>query len=103
MNIRSMILGIFFLFLSTLCNSAYAQWPKNVTGKQGEKITIYQFQPESVEGSIVSGRSPFSIKYTSSDDYLFGIFWFDATVSTNAKTKLTTLVSLVVSDIKLPD
>lgn len=103
MNIRLIIPALIFLFLSTICNNAYAQWPKVVTGKQGEKITIYQFQPESVEGNNVSGRSPFSIQYKSSDDYLFGIFWFDATVSTNTKTQITTLVSIDITDIKLPD
>ena len=103
MNIRSITFGMFFLFLLTICNISYAQWPKVVTGKKSEKITVYQFQPEQVEGSIVSGRSPFSIQYKSSDDYLFGLFWFDATVSTNAKTKLTTLVSIAITDIRLPD
>lgn len=103
MNIRLTLLGMFFLFLSTICNDAYAQWPKVVTGKQGEKITIYQFQPENVKGNDVSGRCPFSIKYNTSDDYIFGLFWFDAKVSTDTKTQITTLISIAVTDIKLPD
>jgi hypothetical protein len=103
MNIRSIIRGIFFLFLLVICYNTYAQWPKVVTGKKGEKITIYQFQPESIEDNTVSGRSPFSIQYKSSDDYLFGLFWFDAVVSTNTKTQVTTLVSITITDIKLPD
>src|SRR6478735_5261371 len=102
MNTR-LIVSAFLLFLLNLCNHAYGQWLKVVTGKQGEKITIYQFQPESVTGNKVSGRCPLSIKNSASDDYVFGIFWFDAEVSTNSKTKITTLVSLVVTDIRMPD
>lgn len=103
MNIHLIRSVVFFLCMIVFCCNVQAQWPKIVTGKQGEKITIYQFQPENVNGNKVSGRCPLSIKYTASDDYIFGIFWFDATVSTNSKTKVTTLVSLVVTDIRMPD
>ena len=78
------------------------EWPLKIKTKSGGLITVYQPQPESLQGNKLSGRAAFSAQAKSSDDLLFGVFWYNATISTNRDTRMSSLESILVKEIKLP-
>ncbi len=90
--------------ISLLCafTSSYAQWPKELTAKNGAVITVYQPQPEKLRGDRVDGRAAFSAQESSEGELLFGVFWYTAVISTNRDERTVTLESIRVSEVKLP-
>ena len=92
-----------FLVLCFFTFNAQAQWPMDLTSPGGAFITIYQPQLESFEGVILKGRAAFSVKPKADDEPLFGVLWFTATMETDRDTRMATLASIIIDDIKLPD
>ncbi len=99
---KKWIYGLFFLLGLTGAN-AQSSWPMDLTSQGGAFITIYQPQLESFEGIKLKGRAAFSVKPQPTDEPLFGVFWFTATMETDRDTRMATLVSIMIEDIKLPD
>lgn len=99
MNRRKSIL-LLFLFISA--EYAYAQWPKEITAKSGAVITVYQPQPEKLDGNKIEGRAAFSAIETAGAEPVFGVFWYTATMATDRDTRTMTLESIKVNDVKLP-
>ncbi len=95
---RSLLL--FFIFIST--EYAYAQWPKEITSKNGAVITVYQPQPEKLDGNKIEGRAAFSAVETPGAEPIFGVFWYAATMATDRDTRTMALESIKVNDVKLP-
>jgi len=94
-----------WLFFCTLifCSAAFAQqdWPKSITGSNGELIKIYQPQVESYSGNVLKSRSAISVIPEGKTDPVFGAFWWQANVSDNGRT--VTVQSIDISNIKFPD
>ncbi|MDH4057673.1 MAG: hypothetical protein OEU76_02860, partial [Cyclobacteriaceae bacterium] len=94
------------VFLYGLCislfSSAQSNWPKEITAKNGAVITIYQSQPESMQGNIIKGRSAFSAVETAGAEPVFGVFWYTSTMVTDRDTRMVTLESITIDDVKLP-
>ncbi|MDL5048711.1 hypothetical protein QQ054_22115 [Oscillatoria amoena NRMC-F 0135] len=88
-----------FLIFST---SAFAQWPKEITARNGTVITVYQPQPEAMKGNKLEGRAAFSALEKGTTEPVFGVFWFTATMLTNRDTRLMTLESILIDAVKLP-
>lgn len=80
---------------------AQEQWPRILENKNGAKITMYQPQPEKLNGNIISGRTAFSVKQKSTDEPVFGALWFTAVMETNRDNRMAILQSIKISDIKL--
>ena len=95
----------FYLFFCTVifCGAAFAQqdWPKSITGNNGELIKIYQPQVESYSGNIVKSRSAISVIQSGKTDPIFGAFWWDANVADNGNS--VAVQSIQVTNIKFPD
>lgn len=90
------------LVLAFFCIDALAQWPKEIQAINGTVITVYQPQPESMKGNKLDGRAAFSAQEKTSNDPLFGVFWFTATLATNRDDRTVALESILVNDVKLP-
>ncbi|MEP6726242.1 MAG: hypothetical protein ABJC98_10520, partial [Bacteroidota bacterium] len=94
-----------WLFICTVvfCSAAFAQqdWPKSITGNNGERIKIYQPQVESYSGSTLKSRSAISVIPEGKTDPIFGAFWWEASVSDNGRT--IAVQSMDVTNIKFPD
>ncbi|MEP7279152.1 MAG: hypothetical protein ABI813_10955 [Bacteroidota bacterium] len=94
-----------WLFLCTVifCGAAFAQqdWPKSITGNNGELIKIYQPQVESYSGNTVKSRSAISVIPGGKTDPVFGAFWWEANVADNGSA--VSIQSLQVTNIKFPD
>ena len=73
-NLLSNILRIAgsFIFLMLVFNHlvlAETGWPKVIKVAKGE-ITVYQPQPETLDGNELSGRAAVSVKHVDSNDLL---------------------------------
>ncbi len=92
-----------FFFTVILCSAAFAQqdWPKSITGNNGEQIKIYQPQVESYSGNTLKSRSAVSVIPDGKTDPVFGAFWWQANVTDNGRT--VTVQSMDVTNIKFPD
>jgi hypothetical protein len=85
-----------------LLSAAQNTWPKEIPLDNGGKIIIYQPQPESLNGDILSARAAVSIATTAGADETFGSIWFDATLQTDKDSRIGTLESMNIKDAKFP-
>ena len=94
-----------WLFSCTVifCSVGFAQqdWPKSITGNNGEQIKIYQPQVESYSGNTLKSRSAISVIQEGKSDPIFGAFWWEASVADNGSA--VRIQSLQVNNIKFPD
>ncbi len=88
--------------MATGLSLAQVGWPKDIFGKGGAKITVYQPQPETMSGNLITGRSAFSVEETAGSELIFGVYWFSATMLTDRDTRVLTLESIKITDVKLP-
>lgn len=95
---------VFYSILFLLLPEAetFAQWPKEIVAKSGVVITIYQPQPESMQGNILKGRAAFSAVETAGAEPVFGVFWYSSTMMTDLDTRTVTLESINIEEVKLP-
>ncbi|MEP6750070.1 MAG: hypothetical protein ABJB86_20195 [Bacteroidota bacterium] len=101
MNIFYKTSWLFFCAV-IFCGAAFAQdWPKSLTGSNGELIKIYQPQVESYAGNIVKSRSAISVIQDGKTDPVFGAFWWEANVADNGSA--VAIQSMQVTNIKFPD
>ena len=94
---------LFLLCTVIACGAGFAQqdWPKSITGNNGEQIKIYQPQIESYSGSTLKSRSAISVIQEGKTDPVFGAFWWEANVADNGNT--VSIQSMQVNNIKFPD
>ena len=94
-----------WLFTCTviICGAGFSQqnWPKSITGSNGDQIKIYQPQVESYAGNTLKSRSAISVIPEGKTDPIFGAFWWESSVADNGRS--VTLQSLTVTNIKFPD
>ncbi len=93
-----------FIYLVFVMGSldAQAQWPREITTKNGAVITVYQPQPEALKGDKLEGRCAFSALEKAGDEPVFGVFWYVATIITDRDQRTVALESIKVADVKLP-
>src|SRR5690606_35532560 len=77
-------------------------WPQQVEADEGA-IVIYQPQPESLTGNVISGRAAMSLELNDRDDPVFGAFWFEGKLDTDTSAGTAILRSLEVTDVRWPD
>lgn len=96
---------ILFLLLCTAGIRAQSdnQWPREIPLKDGGKVVIYQPQPESYTGNKVASRAAIQVKKTAKEEPIFGAVWTEATMLTNRDTRMMSLESIVVKDVRFPD
>ena len=102
MQFRKSILLIPFFSCMILIAHAQNDWPKEIPNSNGGKITIYQPQPEKLEGAKLFGRAAVSIRKKSNEEPVFGAIWVEALLSTDKDKGTATLESLKVVQTKFP-
>lgn len=94
-----------WLFTCTVlaCGAMMAQqdWPRSISGTNGEQIKIYQPQVESWSGNTIVSRSAVSVIPEGKSDPVFGAFWWDASVADKGNAVL--VQGIHISNIKFPD
>lgn len=94
----------FLLLMVGMALAAMAQsdWPKEIPFGSGGKITIYQPQPEKLDGIKLSGRAAVSIRKKAGEEPIFGAIWMDAVLDTDKGNGTATLESLKITQSKFP-
>ena len=77
-------------------------WPQEVDADEGT-IVVYQPQPESLKGNILTGRSAMSLELNDKTDPVFGVFWFSARIDTDSDTDTVLVRDLKVTQVSWPD
>ena len=101
---RILILGLTFLLSATpfLRGADDVTWPKIVKNPKGE-LTIYQPQPESLNGTFLSARAAISVKLNDSKRPVFGAVWVTSTLVIDRDTRMATLTNIKVPTIRFSD
>lgn len=92
----------FVIIIVFYAQLSYGQWPKDITAKNGAVISIYQPQPESMEGDKLEGRAAFSVVEKTGSEPIFGVMWYAANMSTDRDSRTMSLESITINDVKLP-
>lgn len=89
------------LFTVTILE-AQDNWPRVITSSEGVVVTIYQPTPESFVGDKLKMRTAVSVKMNSKDAPKFGAIWAEAKMHTDRASRMVTLESITVTDVKFP-
>ncbi len=89
--------------LAPILVSAQSTWPKEIPLQSGGKVLVYQPQPESLNGNTLSARSAVSVRVKESDEPVFGAIWADAELLTDKDTRIATLETLKIRDVRFPN
>jgi hypothetical protein len=97
--IRSLLLCVIML-----TRAAYAQeaWPKELAASDGTLVMVYQPEPETLKGNILTYRAAISVKEKNRPEPAFGTFWGFATVATDRDNRELLFTSITVTDIRVP-
>lgn len=94
-------LSLFGLQIWANSNSEALVWPREID-VEGNVITLYQPQLESLDKNVLDGRMALSIN-PKDGDIIFGALWFNATLLTDMDNRTADLVKLEIPMIKFPD
>lgn len=89
------------VFYCLTFNSVADEWPQDITTSKG-LVTIYQPQPETLQGDRITGRSAVSFVGVN-QDLVFGVFWFNANIERNNNQDQATLNNMTVTKVRWPD
>jgi len=92
-----------FIVLSTLmfAQNNKLTWPREIK-TDNYLITLYQPQPETFKGNVLTGRMAISIK-NAKEEMTFGALWYEAKVSTDLDDRTATLKEITIPVVKFPD
>jgi hypothetical protein len=92
--------AIFFVltFSSLALAQAKHDWPVEITDSKG-KIDIYQPQPESLKGNVLTGRAAVAVT-VGNQAPVFGAMWFTAKLQTDLDKRTFELLSVQVTKVK---
>jgi len=96
-----MMAAMMFIVSATFAQSN--QWPKDIPLKNGGKITIYQPQPESLQGDKLAARAAVSVRKSADDEPVFGAIWMDALLDIDKDKRTATLESVTITNAKFSD
>lgn len=99
---KKLIVAALSMLMMPVAMQAQELWPRVLQAKDGSKITIYQPQPEKLEGKLLSGRTAVSVKQPTATDPVFGAIWFTAEMETNRDNRMAVLQKLNISRVKIP-
>jgi hypothetical protein len=102
MKQKSHLFMLAFLMFAWTLKAGESYWPKEIRTAQGT-ITLYQLQPESLDGNNLCGRAALSLKVKGKNEPVFGAFWFMAQMFTDREERMITLESIRIDKIKFPD
>lgn len=99
--VRHLYIIISIVFIPSVLAAQIDPWPK-IIEKDEIKITVYQPQPESLDGNLLKVRAAFSAKNTTMKDPVFGVMWADVRLNTDRDNRMATLDAIKIVDLRLP-
>lgn len=79
-----------------------SSWPKTIETEKGV-ITLYQPQPESLEGNTLQGRGAISVKPAKTKKPIFGAAWFKAELEVDRSSRIAVVKDITIPDIRFSD
>ena len=95
-----MVLLLFVMGFQQVFAAGENTWPKVIENPKGI-ITIYQPQPESLNGNIVEGRAAISVKPAKSKKPVFGAIWYKAELEVDRTTRMAVIKDVTIPNIRL--
>jgi hypothetical protein len=77
-------------------------WPRQLESTAGT-IVVYQPQPESLQGTTLTGRAAIALTPKGKTDPVFGAIWFSASVETDRDQRLVRILGSKITRLRLPD
>jgi len=95
------------LFLSLAPGLLFAQeadpgWPRDIVMPQGT-ITVYQPQPEALEGNVLKGRAATSILKAGATEPVFGVFWFQGRLDVDRDARMAVISDVLITRVRFPE
>ena len=78
------------------------EFPKEITAPEGT-ITIYQPQPESLKGNVLTARAAMSLALKDRQEPIFGAFWFTSIIETDDEDGVVYYRDIKVSRVRWPE
>jgi len=78
------------------------EWPQEIDAPEGT-IVIYQPQPESLKGNVLTGRAAVALNIKGKKDPVFGAVWFSAKLDTDRAAGIATARDIKVTQVRWPD
>lgn len=94
-----------FAFISFLALQAQAQdtyWPRDIVLENGGTITIFEPQPEKLEGNKLMGRAAIAVRQHPDSAQVFGAIFATALLETNREERTALLEKLTITNVRFP-
>jgi hypothetical protein len=95
------VLGAALLLACTPVGAAL-EWPQEIDAAEGT-IVVYQPQPESLAGNVLSGRAAVQLEFKDRSEPVFGVMWFTARLDTDRDTDTAFVRDIRVDHVTWPD
>ncbi len=90
------------MLLASLTAQAELHWPQEILAEEGT-IVVYQPQPESLEGNVLSGRAAVALEINGHDEPIFGAMWFTARLDTDRDAGTARVHDVRVANVVWPE
>jgi hypothetical protein len=77
-------------------------WPREIDSSIGH-IVLYEPQPDSLDGNVLTGRSAVSLQRPSDKEPVFGALWFRSQVAVDRDAGTVTIQNIKVLRVRFPD
>lgn len=94
------VIAILLTIFSTFSLLAQNKWPKEMKLADGSSLTIYQPQPESLNGNKITGRAAVSVKKNTGGEPIFGAIFYAGTITTDKASRMAELETLSITNVK---
>jgi hypothetical protein len=94
------VIAIILTIFSTFSLVAQNKWPKEMKLADGSSLTIYQPQPESLNGNKITGRAAVSVKKNTGGEPIFGAIFYAGTITTDKASRMAELETLSITNVK---
>jgi hypothetical protein len=78
------------------------EWPRQIDAPQAT-IVIYQPQPETLKGNILTARAAVAVTPKGSTNPIYGTVWTNSRIETDRDQRTVTIADLTVTEVKLPN
>jgi hypothetical protein len=89
--------------VSGMTATADLDWPRTFVTQGGSSITIYQPQPESLDGNVLKHRAAVSVMSQGKKEPAFGAVWLESKVSIDRDRRTVQVVSTKVPRVRFAD
>ena len=95
------LVGLALLAITTGAEASSSNWPRQFDSPYGSFI-IYQPQPETLNGDLLTGRAAFSLQRSTDPEPTFGVIWFAEQIQIDRDSSTVQARNFDVTKVRLP-